>query len=298
MKSARGSGWNACNRICEEKEKQRIAQAHKQAVDEIYARPRRQGTSLPMDPPREYSHVSGPSQAKKVNVVRKSDVDFENRALVQKLLQIDVRPNQLAQAASARLSEHATPRSLSTVAKRRENERIEQANAKMLERINGMRTATERRRRHEEQREMERQVLSARVSENANRVRMWHLPRPVPRPTKTSTFFDEPAMTSTSLFSRTSLPLQERSSTAPLPLEDSAWSPLGSTFQDPTGPGTRTPWRCPDAGRARAGAPRRFFAGAPAGGAPEPRRPAGCAGGPAVMGDKPRTTTPSTSFSQ
>ncbi|CAK0839327.1 unnamed protein product [Prorocentrum cordatum] len=231
MKSARGSGWNACNRICEEKEKQRIAQAHKQAVDEIYARPRRQGTSLPMDPPREYSHVSGPSQAKKVNVVRKSDVDFENRALVQKLLQIDVRPNQLAQAASARLSEHATPRSLSTVAKRRENERIEQANAKMLERINGMRTATERRRRHEEQREMERQVLSARVSENANRVRMWHLPRPVPRPTKTSTFFDEPAMTSTSLFSRTSLPLQERSSTAPLPLEDSAWSPLGSTFQ-------------------------------------------------------------------
>jgi hypothetical protein len=231
MKSARGRGWNACNRICEEKEKHRIAQAHKQAVDEIYARPRRLGTSLPMDPPRQYSHVSAPSKAKKVNDKRKIDVDIENKALVQRLLQIDDRPNRLAQAASTRLSEHAAPRSLSTVAKRRENERIENANTKMFERINGMRAATERRRRDEDQRELNRQALSARVSENANRVRMWHLPRPVSRPSATDAFVEELAMTSNSFFSRT-LPT-ERSSTAPLPLEESAWSPLGATSKYP-----------------------------------------------------------------
>merc|ERR1719326_1382363 len=94
------------------------------------------------------------------------------------MLKIDERPNQFAMTAPSGFGLHGPPRSLNAVAKKVENQRIQMADKKMHERIDKMRATSERRRREVNQKEFERQLLSARMSENSNRARVWQLPRP------------------------------------------------------------------------------------------------------------------------
>eukprot|EP00438_Fugacium_kawagutii_P009082 Skav214872 [mRNA] locus=scaffold3187:32914:50818:+ [translate_table: standard] len=133
--------------------------------------------------PREHTHLRSKLKTRKLQEDRAAEIQLENRILLQKMLNIDTKPSQLADAMN---SSTTRPRSLHGESQRREAERIAAENHALLQRLQNTKPSIDPRTWEEE--EVDRQALKFRLSQNSaarrvvklrmpNKAVGWNLPR-------------------------------------------------------------------------------------------------------------------------
>lgn len=169
MEKLNGNIWNvsACNRLVNERNADRRHEKHLRALEATK-------TMVDNSAPADHPHLRTKSKTKKHQEDRSAQIQLENRILLQKMLSIDTKPCPVS--GETLLSQRVPSRSLHGEAQRRELDRITAANQEMLRRLQNARPSMEL--QALEEKEMDRQGLKYRISQNSTRGRMMKLPMP------------------------------------------------------------------------------------------------------------------------
>lgn len=158
-----GNAWNmtCCNRLVNERMENNKHEKHIRALE---------GTRGMIDaagPPMQ-AHLKSKPKTRKLQEDRASEIQLENRILLQKMLNIDTKPSSLS--GEALTGQRKAPRSLHGGAQRRELDRISGANMEMLKRLQTAKPSIDPRQWEDE--DMDRQALKFRLSQNSCRGRV------------------------------------------------------------------------------------------------------------------------------
>ncbi|CAL1137495.1 unnamed protein product [Cladocopium goreaui] len=178
MPKFKGNLWNmsTCNRLVAERTELRRHEKHLQALESTRGQ-------VDATQPKEHTHLRSKLKTRKLQEDRAAEIQLENRILLQKMLNIDTKPSQLADAMN---SSTTRPRSLHGESQRREAERIAAENHALLTRLQNTKPSIDPRTWEEE--EVDRQALKFRLSQNLaarrvvklrmpNKAGSWNLPR-------------------------------------------------------------------------------------------------------------------------
>ncbi|CAK9042993.1 Sperm axonemal maintenance protein CFAP97D1 (CFAP97 domain-containing protein 1) [Durusdinium trenchii] len=168
MPAFKGNLWNmsACNRLVAERTELRRHERHLQALESTRGQ-------VDARQPKEHTHLRSKLKTRKLQEDRAAEIQLENRILLQKMLNIDTKPSQLADAMSSSTSR---PRSLHGESQRREAKRIAAENQALLQRLQNTKPSIDPRTWDEE--EVDRQALKFRLSQNSAAGRVLKLRMP------------------------------------------------------------------------------------------------------------------------
>lgn len=168
----KGNLWNlsACNRLVAERTEVRRHEKHIQALHHTKGQ-------IDAKQPQEYTHLRSKPKTRKLQEDRAAEIQLENRILLQKMLNIDTKPSQIADAMN---KEVVKPKSLHGDAQRRDLDRITSANQALLQRLQNTKPSIDPRAWDEE--EVDRQALKFRLSQNSSAGRVAKLSMPMQIP--------------------------------------------------------------------------------------------------------------------
>lgn len=163
MKKFHGNSWNmsCCNRLVNERMENNKHEKHIRALETSKGR-------VDAAPPAAQIHLKSKPKTRKLQEDRASEIQLENRILLQKMLNIDTKPSTLS--SEALTNQRVAPRSLHGNAHRRELDRITEANQELLKRLQTTKPSIDPRSWEDE--EMDRQALKFRLSQNSCRGRV------------------------------------------------------------------------------------------------------------------------------
>lgn len=169
MKKINGNIWAAshCNRLVHERMENRQHERHIRALETCRG-------MIDSSSPKEQPHLRSKPKTRKLQEDRASEIQLENRILLQKMLNIDTKASQFSSMAMS--SQRAVPRSLNGGSQRREAGRVATANHELLRRLQNTRPSIDPHQWEEE--EIDRQALRYRLSQNASRGRVVKLRMP------------------------------------------------------------------------------------------------------------------------
>jgi len=157
----------ACNRLVAERTEHSKHERHIRALESTRG-------MVDCSHPKAFAHLKTKPKTRKLQEDRASEIQLENRILLQRMLNIDTKPSQLS---GEHLSSQRTqPRTLHGGAHRREHDRITGANQELLKRLQGAKPSIDPRQWEDE--EMDRQALKFRLSQNSCRGRAANLRMP------------------------------------------------------------------------------------------------------------------------
>eukprot|EP00397_Hematodinium_sp_SG-2012_P057716 GEMP01072404.1.p1 GENE.GEMP01072404.1~~GEMP01072404.1.p1 ORF type:complete len:210 (+),score=38.93 GEMP01072404.1:114-743(+) len=162
MKKIHGNSWSmvSCNRIVAEKTEKDKHARHLEKLNTVKA-------SIDNASPQPFPHLKAKLKTKKLQEDRVSEIQLENRILLQKMLNIDVKPSDLS---CERMSKcRVPPRSLNAGKNAREMDRISKANQDLLKRLQNTTASVDP--KEQLRAEEKRAQLCDRLSENAYRFR-------------------------------------------------------------------------------------------------------------------------------
>eukprot|EP00441_Pelagodinium_beii_P015408 CAMPEP_0197659342 /NCGR_PEP_ID=MMETSP1338-20131121/47309_1 /TAXON_ID=43686 ORGANISM="Pelagodinium beii, Strain RCC1491" /NCGR_SAMPLE_ID=MMETSP1338 /ASSEMBLY_ACC=CAM_ASM_000754 /LENGTH=214 /DNA_ID=CAMNT_0043236223 /DNA_START=139 /DNA_END=783 /DNA_ORIENTATION=- len=164
----------ACNRIIAERTQTRSHERHIHALESTKGQ-------VDASQPKDHAHLRSKPKTRKLQEDRAAEIQLENRILLQKMLNIDTKSSELADAMNAGSFK---PRSLHGQAQQRELDRITTENQALLHRLQNTKPSIDPRAWEEE--EVDRQALKFRLSQNsaAGRVAKLRMPnnaQPQPR---------------------------------------------------------------------------------------------------------------------
>lgn len=167
-----GNLWNqsSCNRLIAERMESDKHDKHLRALQRMRCQVDNQA-------PKEHKHLQEKMKTKKLQEDRATEIQRENRVLLQKMLSIDVKQTDLNREMV--VNQRHQPRSLNSGVQRKELRRITERNQQMLTRLQGARGVYNTRTWEDE--EVDRQALKFRLSQNACRGRSSGL-KPPERP--------------------------------------------------------------------------------------------------------------------
>mmetsp|Transcript_117409 Transcript_117409/g.328676 ORF Transcript_117409/g.328676 Transcript_117409/m.328676 type:complete len:229 (+) Transcript_117409:96-782(+) len=171
MKGFKGNIWNMptnhCNRLVHERMETNKHERHIRALESTRG-------MVDRACPKDHPHLKSKPKTRKLQEDRASEIQLENRILLQKMLNIDTKPSTLSTEALSR--DRVNLKSIHGGAQRRELDRISAANQDLLRRLQGAKPSIDPRQWEEE--EMDRQALKCRLSQNACRGRVPRLRMP------------------------------------------------------------------------------------------------------------------------
>lgn len=169
MRKFNGNVWNMshCNRLVHERMETNKHERHIRALESTRG-------MVDSKTPKEQPHLKSKPKTRKLQEDRASEIQLENRILLQKMLNIDTKPSQLS--GEHLTSQRVAPRSLHGGAQRRELDRITGANQELLRRLQTAKPSIDPRQWEDE--EMDRQALKFRLSQNSCRGRVPKLRMP------------------------------------------------------------------------------------------------------------------------
>jgi len=169
MKKINGNVWNMshCNRLVHERMENRQHERHIRALECSKG-------MVDAQSPKDMPHLRAKMKTRKLQEDRASEIQLENRILLQKMLNIDTKPSDLS--GDALTSQRVAPRSLNGGAQRRELDRITGQNQDLLRRLQDAKPSLDPRQWEDE--EMDRQALKYRLSQNSCRGRVASLRMP------------------------------------------------------------------------------------------------------------------------
>lgn len=169
MKTSNGNAWNGtcCNRLIHERMENNKHEKHIRALESTRG-------MIDAVSPQRHAHLKSKPKTRKLQEDRASEIQLENRILLQKMLNIDTKPSELS--AEAQDSKRHAPRSLHGPAQRRELDRISEANNDLLKRLQSAKPSIDPRQWEDE--DMDRQALKFRLSQNSSRGRVPKLRMP------------------------------------------------------------------------------------------------------------------------
>lgn len=169
MKKFHGNVWNMshCNRLVNERMENSKHERHIRALEQSRG-------MVDSQAPKEHAHLRSKPKTRKLQEDRASEIQLENRILLQKMLNIDTKPSQLS--GDHLTGQRVPPRSLHGGQQRRELDRITGANQELLKRLQGAKPSIDPRQWEDE--EMDRQALKFRLSQNSCRGRVPKLRMP------------------------------------------------------------------------------------------------------------------------
>mmetsp|Transcript_48380 Transcript_48380/g.149456 ORF Transcript_48380/g.149456 Transcript_48380/m.149456 type:complete len:223 (+) Transcript_48380:142-810(+) len=155
-----GPAWSSCNRLIAERMENSRHDKHLRALE---------GTRGMVDSsaPKDHTHLKSKPKTRKLQEDRAAEIQLENRILLQKMLNIDTKPSQIAAESSTR--DRVQPRSLHGESQRRELDRITGENQDLLKRLQNAKASVDPRGWEDE--EVDRQALKYRLSQNSCRGR-------------------------------------------------------------------------------------------------------------------------------
>jgi len=173
MPRSTGNLWNqsSCNRLIAERMESNKHDKHLRALQ-------RAKKMVDNQAPKEHKHLQDKLKTKKLQEDRATEIQLENRVLLQKMLNIDVKQTDLN--GEALVNQRVQPRSLNSGVQRKEFLRITERNQQMLRRLQGARGNYNARTWEDE--EVDRQALKFRLSQNASRGRVASNLKPPERP--------------------------------------------------------------------------------------------------------------------
>jgi len=173
MPRSNGNLWNqsSCNRLIAERMESSKHDKHLRAL---------QRTRCMVDnrAPKEHKHLQDKPKTKKLQEDRATEIQLENRILLQKMLNLDVKQTEFS--AEAQTNQRAQTRSLNSVVRRKELSRVTEKNHQMLKRLQDAKGVYNVRSWEDE--EVDRQALKLRMSQNACRGRVASGLKPPERP--------------------------------------------------------------------------------------------------------------------
>lgn len=160
MKTNRGNSWNTttCNRIVAGRNQQSAHEKHIFALQTI------KGAVDHFSPP-DQPHLRNKLKTKKLQEDRASEIQLENRILLQKMLNIDTKPSAVSN--ETMMNNRVKPSSLHAGYQRRELDRITKANQELLKRLQSAAPSVDP--QGWEMEEEDRQALKFRISQNSCR---------------------------------------------------------------------------------------------------------------------------------
>lgn len=169
MRKMNGNVWNmsCCNRLVHERMENNKHEKHIRALETTRG-------MVDSSMPAEQPHLRSKPKTRKLQEDRASEIQLENRILLQKMLNIDTKPSQLSSESFT--NQRVNPRSLHGGAQRKEMDRITDANQELLKRLQGAKPSIDPRTWEDE--EMDRQALKFRLSQNSCRGRVPKLRMP------------------------------------------------------------------------------------------------------------------------
>jgi len=156
-----------CNRLVHERMESRQHERHIRALETTRG-------MVDAATPQDHPHLRSKLKTRKLQEDRASEIQLENRILLQKMLNIDTKPSDLS--CEALTSQRLAPRSLNGGAQRKELERITNANQDLLRRLQTAKPSIDPSKWEED--EMDRQALKYRLSQNSCRGRVPRLRMP------------------------------------------------------------------------------------------------------------------------
>jgi len=173
MPRSTGNLWNqsSCNRLIAQRMESNKHDKHLRALQ-------RARCLVDNQAPKEHKHLQEKLKTKKLQEDRATEIQLENRVLLQKMLNIDVKQTDLNGDAIA--NQRVQSRSLNSGVQRKELSRITERNHQMLKRLQGARGTYNVRTWEDE--EVDRQALKFRLSQNASRGRAASNLKPPERP--------------------------------------------------------------------------------------------------------------------
>lgn len=169
MKKVHGNAWSTshCNRLVAERMEIRQHERHIRALETTRG-------MVDAKAPPDMPHLRNKLKTRKLQEDRASEIQLENRILLQKMLNIDTKPTDLSP--DVLTSNRAAPRSLNGGAQRKELDRITGSNMELLRRLQGIQPSVDPRKWEDD--EMDRQALKYRLSQNSCRGRVANLRLP------------------------------------------------------------------------------------------------------------------------
>jgi len=157
-----GNIWNMshCNRLVHERMETKSHERHIRALETTRGR-------VDHNSPPDQPHLRHKAKTRKLQEDRASEIQLENRILLQKMLNIDTKPSQLAAETTAQ--QRAAPRNLHVVRAQKEFSRITAENQELLKRLQSAKASINPARLEDE--ETDRQALKFRLSQNSCRGR-------------------------------------------------------------------------------------------------------------------------------
>lgn len=168
----RSNLWNqsSCNRLIAERMESNKHDKHLRALQRVSSKVDHQA-------PKEHKHLQNKMKTKKLQEDRATEIQRENRVLLQKMLSLDAKQSDLQREMLD--NQRVGPRSLNSAVQRNELRRITENNQQLLTRLQGARGVYNTRTWEDE--EVDRQALKFRLSQNACRGRASGL-KPPERP--------------------------------------------------------------------------------------------------------------------
>lgn len=164
-----GNIWNmsACNRLVAERIEGRRHEKHIRALEQTRG-------MVDSAHPAEFAHLRSKAKTRQLQEDRAAAIQLENRILLQKMLNIDMKPSQVVSETMA--APTFKPRSLTADSRRHELDAIAKSNQELLKRLQTAKPSIDRVAWEDE--EIDRQALKFRMSQNACRGRLPRLRMP------------------------------------------------------------------------------------------------------------------------